>query len=500
MATATLTRPIEPAAAEAGAELVVQVEESSGPCYAYEARDGRVRLIGVASPPRRQPAEVGHLERSLGPDGKPLPALLLAAQPLSPGVDVPVRLLGAVCRADTGEPFQLVAVPLADPAFHGLASVHDLPPGRRQELLRFLLTSGSRSFVGAGVAWAGPEAAAAAARQALQARRRLDHARRAAATHTSTWRVSSLALRRWAATEAERHTEAEYAILLLPYRFQQRAREALLPDERILAAVHRPAFGTGGPWSLLRRRQLDEALLLLTDQQVVLLTDVRAPDGSLVDWGYLARATAPERVARVEVGEGDGLAWLEVLVDAAAGSERLRFPFPPEALPDLHALADRLAAFQPVAGERRLRRRPRFPAVDAAALPEQAGLDLSQLPTLERALAAASPGRLLVSAFAPPLPEERLPARLLAVTDEALWLVGPGAAPRRIPIAAISSVELKHALAECWLRISLPHGLTVEALQVRFPYPAADHFVEAHLALRRLLNRPTTAGNAEVRP
>jgi hypothetical protein len=236
----------------------------------------------------------------------------------------------------------------------------------------------------------------------------------------------------------------------------------------------------------MRRGRLAEGLLLLTDRQLLLLTDALPPDRSLIDWGYVAQATAPERVVAVVAREADGLCWLEVRIGAAEGEERLRLPFPLGTRRALDVVAERLAAFQPRADERRPRQRPAFDPLPTDVAPGHL-LDAEECERLAHRLAAAGPGDLLVRAAAPALPEAGAPARLVALASDALWIAEATGSVRSVPLAAVSSVALQHALGECWLRLHRPRAGRVETLDLPFPYAAADPFIELYHGVRRLL-------------
>jgi hypothetical protein len=412
---------------------------------------------------------------------------------------VPARLLGLLADRHSTGLLGLIAVPAADPAFSGVDGARDLSVSQRAALLDLVLQRSAGQLAAADVAWSDAAEAAAVARAALR-RHRLAQVGAASQDDPAGWATTAPARQRWLMAQATGHGAAEAALLRLPFRFQERAREALLPDERLLAVVHRgtptrlgsrwgprwPPSGVTGLLGWMRRGRLAEGLLLLTDRQLLLLTDALPPDRSLIDWGYVAQATAPERVVAVVAREADGLCWLEVRIGAAEGEERLRLPFPLGTRRALDVVAERLAAFQPRADERRPRQRPAFDPLPTDVAPGHL-LDAEECERLAHRLAAAGPGDLLVRAAAPALPEAGAPARLVALASDALWIAEATGSVRSVPLAAVSSVALQHALGECWLRLHRPRAGRVETLDLPFPYAAADPFIELYHGVRRLL-------------
>jgi len=301
--------------------------------------------------------------------------------------------------------------------------------------------------------------------------------------------------------EAERHTEAEYTVYRLPYRFQQYARECLLPAERLLHCVLRRPVRHGRGWGLGRRQVAHEALLLVTDQQVLLLADALPPDSTLVHWGYVARAVALERVLEVAVRHESALVWLELVLATAAGPGQFRVEFAAEQEADCLAVAELVRRFCPPQNRQRLMRRYAVAAVEEA-LEAEAFVGPDTVASLEAQLRARlSPEEpVLARALAPGAGSAR--AQLLAATSWRVLAVAtdprePGW-PAEVPLATVAAVELQNALTGGRFRLWLGERRAAAPLAVAFPYPVVGPFRHLFLVLRQLLATPPGAPAADA--
>jgi inorganic pyrophosphatase len=477
-------------------EVVIEAIGAEAYCYTYDAAAQAIRLAGVAAAESGWPGDLGVLPDSLAPDAQPVQVLVLGRQPTFPGCRVAVYAIGLVEIGRGAERRGLVlAVPAADPACAGLAQLEALPPAVRLALERVVeqeaLALGDSALA---VRWGDPVEAAAYVRAARQAYRLAQ--RSARGERAPAWEGADRTLRRAAGLEAERHTEAEYTVYRLPYRFQQYARECLLPSERLLHFVLRRPVRYGRGWGLGRRRVAHEALLLVTDQQVLLLADALPPDSTLVHWGYVARAVALERVVDVAVQREPALVWLELALATAMGPGQFRVEFAAEQEADCLAVAELMRRFCPSQNRRRLMRRYAVAAVEgtleaeAFVGPDTVALLEARLraqlgheePVLARALApgAGSAQAQLLAAT---------PWRVLAVTTdtrEPRW-------PAEVPLAAVAAVELQNALTGGRFRLWLGERQAAAPLEVAFPYPVVGPFRRLFLVLRQLLATPPGA-------
>jgi inorganic pyrophosphatase len=124
----------------AAGEFVVYVEIPAGSRNKYEfdrALGGLVldrRLFTSMS----YPADYGFIEGTLGKDGDPLDALVLAGDPTFPGCRIRVRPVGVFYMTDEkGSDEKVICVSLRDPAWLRVHDIHDLQPEFRDEIEHF---------------------------------------------------------------------------------------------------------------------------------------------------------------------------------------------------------------------------------------------------------------------------------------------------------------------------------------------------------------------------
>ena len=84
------------------------------------------------------PADYGFIEGTLGEDGDPVDALVLASDPTFPGCRIRVRTIGVFHMSDEKGPDEkLLCVPLGDPSFERVRDVHDVNAELRDEIEHF---------------------------------------------------------------------------------------------------------------------------------------------------------------------------------------------------------------------------------------------------------------------------------------------------------------------------------------------------------------------------
>jgi inorganic pyrophosphatase len=273
-------------------DVAIEAVSAEGYRYEWDRSAEAIRLAGVVTAGTGWPGDLGLLTNTLGPDAQPLQVLVLGSHSTFPGCHVAAQAIGLLEVGFAGDrQGLLLAVPTTDPTQAAIAGPDDLPSTVRSALE----IAAGRELPRAGAAappirWGDAAEAAVTVREARRAYRLAAAQREHQVLRGPLWEVHDRTLRRDDASEAEVHTEAEYTVYALPYRFQKYARECLLPDERLLGYMLRSPVRYGGAWGLGRQRVAHEALVVITDQQVLLLADALPPDSTLVHWGYVARA------------------------------------------------------------------------------------------------------------------------------------------------------------------------------------------------------------------
>lgn len=274
------------------------------------------------------------------------------------------------------------------------------------------------------------------------------------------------------------HSPAEYRISQLPPRIVRGLEGALDDDERILAWVRRPGLAEGGLLDALRRGRRDrrEAVLLLTDRQLVWVVDHAEPGRYLVEWGVDVEIVPLERLAGVALEPtADGL-HIRVETDVADPAGVRTFDLPPEAGAEAEVLAALLERFVPSRAGSSPRRFYELTAIAPDLEPaERFRQGAEAAAFLDR---ARRRGDLLGFLFSPRRPGAKEPAALAVYADRAIRF-GPDRADE-VDLAQVAGIGL--TLSPLVGRITLLPGPALT-------YPAP--FSGAGAALTRLLRRAT---------
>jgi inorganic pyrophosphatase len=494
--------------------LIVTAPAGPSNRYRIDPRTNAVVLAGVEPDTPPAPVERGRLAGTLGDDGRPLAAVTPVRWPTFVGCVIPVHPVGLVRVPGRAAPL-VVGVPAVDPVLARARAIAELPEAARAAVLA----------EAAGGELGDAAAAEAAVRVGIEAELRARAAARQGRGTVPAWKTADARPPVVDGCEAPPHTFAEQAVPLLPARFQEYIARALLPEERILMFIHRPALAMGGGLSL-RRRKLREGIFVLTDRQVMFMVDSLEPGSMLVHWGYIARVGAVERVAAAEVRQDGQLMALNVTFAAARGAETVSFAFPPDFAEAVAKAAALLRGFVPTAGSRAVRRRyaravpealpslaeVRGPAgASGAALSPSVGSGRSEggrpgpetsggwgtgrvppvqtgVPDWARALLPDE--SVLAWAQAP---AEREPPATLVVGERSVVVQGAGhrgRGPEHIDLDDLTSAEMTLSLIRSGLELAVGAGEGVRRPGVTFHYPAAPPFLGAFTVIRHLMGLP----------
>ncbi|RLV10270.1 inorganic pyrophosphatase [Streptomyces griseocarneus] len=146
-------------------DVVVEIPQGSRNKYEMDHARGRIRLDRLLFTSTRYPADYGYVEGTLGADGEPLDALVIAGEPTFPGVVIRCRAIGMYrMRDEQGADDKVLCVPASDPRHEHLRDLRHLPEYDRMEIQHFFevykeLEPGKS--VDAGACWADRAAAEA---------------------------------------------------------------------------------------------------------------------------------------------------------------------------------------------------------------------------------------------------------------------------------------------------------------------------------------------------
>lgn len=471
------------ASPEVTVDVVIEEAAGSYNVYEFDARRGRVRLTGTVLEDKTSSLQSGSVTGALGKDGLPLPAIVIVSLPTFPGCLVEARVIGVLTAGDGRR--WVVGIPAADTARTHIRSADDLTQTERIAVAE--MAGGAEA-----AAWMPADASWLVVRQAREAFWEQKARAETAVRYGAAWKATAPAPHPHGRGEAEPHTWAEYLIPLLPARFQRYVEEMLLPDERILFFAERPEFTTPGRVAVFRRQKERHGLLVVTNRQVLTMLDSLPPDSTLVDWGYVAKATAVERVQSAWVEHRESSVEFRMSLAAAGGVEHSSLLFPAEHASALQEGVQLLKAFtQPAA---RTVAPLYFGAPEGRTAGDRAGL-LAKYPHLERLVSQAGQEDVLAAAAARG-PEGRGLGPALVVTPTQL-IVFTGARSEKdrvegasVPIDAVSSVEVLQSVISCRFEAFMPRGERIDRVSLRYDYPDSPAFVLAFITVRHLMGRP----------
>lgn len=117
---------------------LIEIPLGSRNKYEYNHATGRIHLDRVLYSAMNYPAEYGHIENTLAPDGDPLDILVIVREPTFPGCVVPARVLGYLATVDNGkEDYKLIAVADCDPRYDHVQKLEDLADHDLKEISNF---------------------------------------------------------------------------------------------------------------------------------------------------------------------------------------------------------------------------------------------------------------------------------------------------------------------------------------------------------------------------
>jgi inorganic pyrophosphatase len=121
--------------------VIIEVPLGGEPVkYEYDKTSGAIFVDRILHTAMRYPANYGFVPHTLGEDGDPLDALVIAPSPIVPGAVIRVRTVGVLLMEDDkGGDEKLITVPVDStfPYYREVADAHDLPPIVTQQIEHF---------------------------------------------------------------------------------------------------------------------------------------------------------------------------------------------------------------------------------------------------------------------------------------------------------------------------------------------------------------------------
>lgn len=441
-----------------------------------------LRLEKVVYPETVFPFDVGILPKALTSFDEPYTALIPGKFSHPINTQIECRLIGALQR-QTESPF-LLAVPTADEkAPQGL---NELPAKLLDEIVEVLKRSRPGEWRWLQMDEVETQLHIAALRyrqkQTGGTYREIDPA----------WKPLRFGDSSAGFMDVERYTPAEYTFFELPQRFQRYVGEHLAADERILYVARRPAMYSQRRRGWLNRENLQEGVLLLTNQRIIHLAELLPLGASNVRYGFHAAVGVLERLSGATLSPFGKNLLLRTEWSASSGNISIEWEAANDARDSLEELLALLQKFRVDAANCALRRAtPPAPPKRLPRLTDPASNDpQSLIPINERYHAALVkslfPGeRAHAWALLPQWFDSQKDSQVLVVTERRMFLL-----PDRsldIPLKHISTLEyagsiLRSSLTFNFIKDGIPHSKSI-----LFPYPAENSFRKCFEAARRCM-------------
>jgi inorganic pyrophosphatase len=122
-------------------EAVIEIASGSRNKYEYDHERHIFRLDRVLYSSVHYPTDYGFIPETLADDGDPLDILVVVEEPTFPGCYVRARPIGTLVMSDEKGPDEkILAVPVDDPRFDGIAELSHLHPHWLREIENFFAT------------------------------------------------------------------------------------------------------------------------------------------------------------------------------------------------------------------------------------------------------------------------------------------------------------------------------------------------------------------------
>ena len=117
---------------------IIEIPQGSQNKYEYDVTTGKIRLDRVLHPAMHYPANYGFIPETWAEDNDPLDVLVVGSTAIAPGIEVTVRVIGALWMADEhGPDAKIVGVVDSDPRFNQTKTMADFGNHRLREIRHF---------------------------------------------------------------------------------------------------------------------------------------------------------------------------------------------------------------------------------------------------------------------------------------------------------------------------------------------------------------------------
>jgi inorganic pyrophosphatase len=118
--------------------VIVEIPKGSRNKYEFDERLGLFKLDRMLFSSVHYPAEYGFVRETLGDDGDPLDALVIAGEPTFTGCAIEAKPLGLFqMRDEKGLDDKILSVPVQDPQWNWMETLDDVPQNLLAEIQHF---------------------------------------------------------------------------------------------------------------------------------------------------------------------------------------------------------------------------------------------------------------------------------------------------------------------------------------------------------------------------
>lgn len=461
---------------------ILQPGRVTGQYYAVDS--STLRLERIVYPDETLPFDVGILPTALTAFEEPFAVLVLGSLSHPANTEIESRLLGGLQR--NAEAPVLLVDPVSDEqTIHCLDELNDK---RRTEIVATLY----RTYPGEWQWLTASELESQLHIATLRYRQR--EARGKHREVDPAWKPLYVNRPIPSFTEVEHYTPAEYTFFELPHRFQYYVNEHLAPDERILYALRRPAMSSRRKRSWFHREQLQEGVLILTDQRLIHLAELVPPDSANIRYGFHTSVGVLERLVGTSVSPLNNESLLLTTTwNAQGGQASIEWEVPNDtqtALDELTTLLDKFIVDDPNAYQLCRAGFPKLPDV-LPPLMDTASSDPDNLiPTNEHFSASLSVSlapneKAYTWAFLPEWFDRKNGAQVLVVTNQRIFLLPNHSL--NISLGRVATLEYTGSILRSSLAINYFDGGKIQRNEIFFPYPAQDAFRNCFESARRCM-------------
>ncbi|WP_317167207.1 inorganic diphosphatase [Blattabacterium cuenoti] len=119
-------------------DVLIEIPKGSRNKYEFDKKNNLIRLDRVLYSPMSYPTDYGFIPKTLSMDGDPLDALVFLTEPTVPGCLIKVKPIGIFFMVDEkGEDEKIICVPINDPNYNTLNSIHEISIHSKKEIEHF---------------------------------------------------------------------------------------------------------------------------------------------------------------------------------------------------------------------------------------------------------------------------------------------------------------------------------------------------------------------------